>query len=68
MLEKIYEAIGFRPGDTVFWKDPEGITSGKCIVREIQTDETLYENVKTIRKEDITVVLDHWSEGKGAFE
>ena len=68
MLGKIYEAIGFRPGDTVFWKDPEGITSGKCIVREIQADETLYKNGETIRKEGTTVVLDHWNENKGAFE
>lgn len=68
MLKKIYEAIGFRPGDTVFWKDPEGIASGKCIVRAVKTDEPPYENGETIKKEDITVVLDHWSEGKGAFE
>lgn len=68
MMERIYETIGFRPGDTVFWKDPEGITSGKCIVREIQADETLYKNGETIRKEDITVVLDHWNEKQGAFE
>ena len=68
MLEKIYEAIGFRPGESVFWKDPEGIASGKCIVRAVKTDETSYENEETIRKEDITVVLDHWNEDKEAFE
>ena len=67
-MERIYETIGFRPGDTIFWKDPEGIASGKCIIREIRGDETFYENGETIRKEDITVVLDHWNEDKKAFE